>query len=521
MRRSLGLLLLLLAACSSENAKIPAINQDSSGDLAAYAEVGVPETQADLEQAETAADLAPMDLPAPDTWLDLAPETSELVVEPEDVPVVPDICIPNCDGIECGPDGCSGSCGTCPLGSECSDDALCVAIVCADDADCPELLPVCDLATASCVACLQDGHCPEGTYCNAMTCLPGECNPGDLTCAANKVVECLEEGLWGPPVSCPKNKFCADGACVPTVCEPGSSVCEGNTIVMCNDIGSEIAEVLPCSDNQYCAYGICYKQVCPPSTLLCKNDAVLACNENGSALNTVETCGYGTYCEAGQCLAMPCGALQLNGTDDYVTIPDTAALQPGTSFTIAFWFKFAAGPQERLVLRKGASQASVWIWLKKALYLKYGIYKGTNAYGVDSTQILEPGLWYHFAMTYDGVAVAGYINGSLDATKAVPGGGAPNTNAEALTIGYGYPDMFTNAFFGGALDDMVYYNSVLTPEAVKKLMEQGPWADDSLVGHWSFNDFSGSVAADGSGNGIDGQVTGGTWLEDGWQCIAP
>jgi hypothetical protein len=38
---------------------------------------------------------------------------------------------------------------------------------------------------------------------------------------------------------------------------------------------------------------------------------------------------------------------------------------------------------------------------------------------------------------------------------------------------------------------------------------------DGLVGYWPLDDDSGAVAADHSGNGHHGQITGGTWLSDG------
>ncbi len=39
--------------------------------------------------------------------------------------------------------------------------------------------------------------------------------------------------------------------------------------------------------------------------------------------------------------------------------------------------------------------------------------------------------------------------------------------------------------------------------------------DDGLVAHWTFDEGSGAVVHDHSGNGHDGQLTGGTWLTTG------
>src|SRR6188508_2153487 len=38
---------------------------------------------------------------------------------------------------------------------------------------------------------------------------------------------------------------------------------------------------------------------------------------------------------------------------------------------------------------------------------------------------------------------------------------------------------------------------------------------DSLIAHWTFDDGSGDIALDDSGNRRDGQLTGGTWIPDG------
>ena len=67
-----------------------------------------------------------------------------------------DVCQPNCEGKECGDDGCGGSCGACADGEECSADGQCVPCQpkcdgkeCGDDGcggtcgDCPTDKPVC------------------------------------------------------------------------------------------------------------------------------------------------------------------------------------------------------------------------------------------------------------------------------------------------------------------------------------------------------------------------------------------
>lgn len=116
-----------------------------------------------------------------------------------------DNCIPDCTGLECGDDGCGGSCGTCEEGEcvagvcqepcvpdcsgrECGPDPVC-------GEDCP---PGCDAGET----CNQEGQCVEDSCvpdCSGRECGPdpvcGEdcppgCNEGE-TC--NEEGQCIEE----------------------------------------------------------------------------------------------------------------------------------------------------------------------------------------------------------------------------------------------------------------------------------------------------------------------------------------
>ena len=44
-------------------------------------------------------------------------------------------CTPNCDGKQCGDDGCGGSCGNCPDGQTC-ENGICIPISCTNDTGC-------------------------------------------------------------------------------------------------------------------------------------------------------------------------------------------------------------------------------------------------------------------------------------------------------------------------------------------------------------------------------------------------
>jgi hypothetical protein len=54
-----------------------------------------------------------------------------------------------------------------------------------------------------------------------------------------------------------------------------------------------------------------------------------------------------------------------------------------------------------------------------------------------------------------------------------------------------------------------------TPAPIEAIAIDPTTLDDGLVAHWTFDEGSGDVALDHSGNDRNGQITGGTWLSDG------
>ena len=62
-----------------------------------------------------------------DTTLPDAGDTATLDVEDTTGDIPLDACVPQCDGLNCGPDGCGGSCGECPIYAKCVAGDCCMA----------------------------------------------------------------------------------------------------------------------------------------------------------------------------------------------------------------------------------------------------------------------------------------------------------------------------------------------------------------------------------------------------------
>jgi|GEM_PF-850455 len=135
-------------------------------------------------------------------------------------------CIPQCDGKECGPDGCGGVCGDCATGQECTDDQQCVYTYCPD---------------------LPDRRCCSGEVLSSCNLERGpfdvDCRTRNQFCGWDEETElyaCVDEpdrvDPNGAPRACPAAPTCVPD-CDGRVC--GSDGCGGSCGVCNADAGDE------------------------------------------------------------------------------------------------------------------------------------------------------------------------------------------------------------------------------------------------------------------------------------------
>lgn len=199
---------------------------------------------------------------------------------------------------------------------------------------------------------------------------------------------------------------------------------------------------------------------------------------SGDALNKAVPGAVGTY------------ALRFDGIDDYVSVPNSASLNP-PYLTIAGWVKadnFAehGGP----IAAKGTG-AGGEVW---ALDFDYGVpriyfFKTGDTVSTEcrATGPLSPGQWYHVAGTYDGTTERLYINGVLN-NSCHAARGPLDANTHIVSIGSRQSG--SGAYdlnFAGALDDMRIYPRALDTVEIWALYQSG-WRTAALP--------------NGTGNGI-------------------
>lgn len=150
-------------------------------------------------------------------------------------------------------------------------------------------------------------------------------------------------------------------------------------------------------------------------------------------------------------------AVTLNGTTQYVSVPDNALLDLVSPFTIEAWVKIAANPGAGTVfaiIDKGTSAYNLYIDENG----KIGCSKPGVAVIQVSTAAVTLATWSHIVWTKSGAANKVYLNG-VDVTGAV-GNQTIAANATALTIGASAG--VANAL-AGSLDEIAIYPAALSP----------------------------------------------------------
>ncbi len=151
-------------------------------------------------------------------------------------------------------------------------------------------------------------------------------------------------------------------------------------------------------------------------------------------------------------------ALSLDGVNDYLEIPDSAALRP-SQFTAEAWVYPLAGQAANAVVMRKTTSASMtdgWGMGMLADGTTFAFWGGNNTTNRVTTT-LTTGAWTHVAGTYDGATLRLYVNG-----VQVGGGfalGSVTMSTQPLRIGGGGG---VTAPWKGYIDEAGFYNRALS-----------------------------------------------------------
>jgi len=197
-------------------------------------------------------------------------------------------------------------------------------------------------------------------------------------------------------------------------------------------------------------------------------------------------------------------ALKLDGTDDYVLIPDSASLDLTTNWTIEAWVMAESGGT--LISKDGGGDTTGAYNI--AIYSDGRVAYETNNQGstVAPAGSLTIGEWQHVAVFFDASAtpkVSIYVNGELAGSGSSPS--TPSVLSTDLLIGRrGVADDFIK----GMVDEVRIWTDVRTDAEIRdnyqKVLTGG---EENLEAYYSFDNATASAVSDLAGS-HNGTVTG-------------
>ncbi|MEQ1561449.1 MAG: LamG domain-containing protein, partial [Nitrospira sp.] len=227
------------------------------------------------------------------------------------------------------------------------------------------------------------------------------------------------------------------------------------------------------------------------------------------------------------------GAVNLDGSDDYVDLGNDSSLEVPLPFALSVWVKIRSLPSVNYnIIATDAhtgssiySGSGIWINSDGSVEIDYGDSISTGGSNHRRTKLSGAGLitantWYHIVAVARGATDMNlYVNG-VDVGGSYSGtGNAQVFSSDTAKIG-------SNAWgtlnaFSGSIDDARVYNRALSAGEVYALYK-GTKATvvnktnknrvtDGLIGYWTFDgkDIYGTKANDVSSNGNTGTLTGG------------
>jgi hypothetical protein len=129
------------------------------------------------------------------------------------------------------------------------------------------------------------------------------------------------------------------------------------------------------------------------------------------------------------------GSGYFDGASDYLTVPDNAAWDVGSSnFTIEGWFYPTGSPAQPILIGQWTSSYS-WVMLlsnDSNRYIRGILYNGSAFSDYVSTAPLQLNAWNHCAFVRESNTVSLYLNGSRVLTNTFTGSVATSTSAVSL-----------------------------------------------------------------------------------------
>jgi len=167
-----------------------------------------------------------------------------------------------------------------------------------------------------------------------------------------------------------------------------------------------------------------------------------------------------TYSQTGPTTSVsPNRAVLLNGTTGYITIPDSASLDPGDTFTIIAWIKTNSGATNGVVSKRNAGYSMTY----GRTAGRIAIEKEGTAVISTATNTVNDNAWHMAVWTKAGATNKIYID-NVDRTGTVT-----NQTIAATTGAVELGRLDGTNYFNGSLDRIALFDYALSPAQISTL----------------------------------------------------
>jgi hypothetical protein len=166
----------------------------------------------------------------------------------------------------------------------------------------------------------------------------------------------------------------------------------------------------------------------------------------------------------------------LDFENGFIDFGDQPELRRSSGITLEAWItvrdpqpnQFAAG----VPYRDTTSWSSPWvghqIGVEKGQFLSWLSIDSTNRQFGGGT--IDPNVWYHIAMTYDGTWRRSYLNGDEVFASDAETGDTVFEGSPHFVVG-SHSVHSPGEFFGGAIDEVAMYSEVLSEDQIRRDMD--------------------------------------------------
>jgi hypothetical protein len=190
-------------------------------------------------------------------------------------------------------------------------------------------------------------------------------------------------------------------------------------------------------------------------------------------------------------------ALALDGSDDYVSIPQGHFPSGNQPYSFSGWVYWAASGSTRKIItwgRTGVTRGGVYIGLtSNRLDVSHWAEDWTSTISAPVAQ------WFHFGVTYNGTQDKVFLNGQFAEAKTLGGVLAVDTSLNNAAIGFLFN--LNIEYFNGAFRHFRVYNRELLPGEMWRLYadpEAGSLSPEERI--WVVVPPSGPAAVEGAGS---------------------